>query len=92
MTQCPIIEESTTTLTKNKSIDSQKKTEEENLLEEKLSEKQLELDLMWDRIQELKFTDEFAAAIMYDKYRRMSGEIPPPVPSSSCIIDDQAVS
>ena len=64
--------------------------DKENLTEENLSAKQAELDLMWSKIQELKETDEFAAQIMYEKYRAMSGEIPPAIPSH--IIADQAVS
>ena len=45
---------------------------------------------MWDKIQELKLTDPFAAQIMYEKYRLIAGEIPPSIPT--CIIADQAVS
>lgn len=36
---------------------------------------------MWDKIQELKQTDSFAAQIMYMKYQNMLRELPPPVPN-----------
>ena len=58
--------------------------------EELLSRKEVQLELMWDKIQELKLTDPFAAQIMYEKYRLIAGEIPPSIPT--CIIADQAVS
>lgn len=48
------------------------------------------LDQMWDKIQELKETDTLAAQVMYEKYRKLSGELPPPTPSH--IVEDQAVS
>lgn len=49
-----------------------------------------ELDLMWEKIQELKETDMLAAQVMYEKYRAKAGDIPPPIPSH--ILEDQAVS
>lgn len=55
--------------------------EVESKTEDKLSQKQVELDLLWDKIQELKEKDTFAAQIMYEKYKAMSGEIPPPIPT-----------
>lgn len=46
-----------------------------------------QLDLMWDKIQELKQTDEFAAQCMYEKYKaigdELSKELPPPIPTEA---------
>ena len=48
------------------------------------------LEEMWNKIQELKLTDEFASQILYEKYRKLCGDIPPPF--SSIVVEDQAVS
>jgi hypothetical protein len=64
--------------------------EPDSKTEEKLNALQLELDLLWDKIQELKLTDTLAAQILYEKYKKKLGEIPPPIPS--CVVEDQAVS
>lgn len=88
----PIIPASTTTSTTSNSQSCPLLTEVQKLKEDKLLQEQAELDLMWDKIQELKQTDEFAAQVMYEKYRVRAGELPPPIPTSSYIIEDQAVS
>lgn len=48
------------------------------------------LSQMWDKIQELKTTDTFAAQVLYEKYKKLELELPPALPSH--IVDDQAVS
>jgi hypothetical protein len=88
----PIIPASTTITTTNNYPCCPLLKDKQNLTEEKLSQEQAELDILWDKIQELKLTDEFAAQVMYEKYRVRAGELPPPIPTSSHIIEDQAVS
>ena len=89
----PIIPESTTTGTPNSCPLCPTKNDSKNSAEEKLSQEQAELDILWDKIQELKHTDEFAAQVMYEKYRAKAGELPPPIPEHlSYVIEDQAVS
>lgn len=39
------------------------------------------LEIMWDKIQELKAIDVFAAQIMYEKYKAIADELPPPIPT-----------
>jgi hypothetical protein len=58
--------------------------------EERIKAKENELELLWDKIQNTVDTDEFAAQVMYEKYKQLGGELPPPIPSH--IIVDQAVS
>lgn len=77
---CPIILASTSTTTTINSPSLDRVKESENLTEEVLSGKEAELDLMWDKIQELKETDKFAAQVLYEKYRKLAGDIPPPIP------------
>lgn len=36
---------------------------------------------MWDKIQELKLIDSFAAQVLYEKYKARAGELPPPIPT-----------
>lgn len=88
--QDPIIPESTTTGTPNSCPLCPTKKDSENTAEENLQNEETQLELMWDKIQELKQTDEFAAHVMYEKYKARAGELPPPIPSH--IIMDQAVS
>jgi hypothetical protein len=57
--------------------------------EDSIAAKQAELDLMWDRIQELKQTDIFAAQCLYEKYKVILAKLPPPLPIDAT---DQAVS
>lgn len=64
--------------------------ERQRLAEEKLLAIQAQLDTMWDKIQELKQTDTLAAQVMYEKYKKLEAEIPPPIPSY--VVEDQAVS
>lgn len=70
----------TSTIQTTNSQSSDPVKESENLTEEVLSGKEAELDLMWDRIQELKQTDTLQAQILYEKYRKLAGDIPPPIP------------
>jgi hypothetical protein len=86
----PIIAESITTTTKNNSKVCPLLNELKNSNEEKLLAMEAELDLMWDKIQELKETDPFAAQVMYLRYKTMANDLPPPNPTH--IIEDQAVS
>lgn len=89
----PIIPASTTITTTNNYPSCPLVKDKPSLTEEKLSQEQAELDILWDKIQELKHTDEFAAQVMYEKYRARAGELPPPIPEyCSYVIDDQAVS
>jgi len=57
--------------------------------ENKLQAFESQLELMWDKIQELKQTDSFAAQILYEKYRKLLSELPPPLPKE---LIDQAAS
>lgn len=77
----PIILASTTTGTTNNLPPSPSVNVQESTTEDVLSGKEAELDLMWDKIQELKEKDSFAAQVLYERYKRLAGDIPPPTPS-----------
>lgn len=54
------------------------------MTEQEIQAKEIELDVMWTNIERLKLTDTFAAQIMYEKYRRIACELPPPLPPVIC--------
>jgi hypothetical protein len=60
-----------------------------NDAEDTIEAKQAQLDLMWDKIQELKHKDTFAAQCLYEKYKVMLEQLPPPLPVDAT---DQAAS
>jgi len=49
--------------------------------EQAIIARETQLSLMWDKIQELKLSDPFAAQIMYEKYKKIADELPPPIPT-----------
>lgn len=88
MIQLPLIPESIITGTKKNCPDCQKKQEPTNNLGDCSNHKTLEsepsliedeqLAIMYAKIEELLLTDTFAAQILYEKYRKLAGDIPPP--------------
>lgn len=51
--------------------------------EQTIQATEAKLDIMWDKLQELKETDPLAAQFLYEKYKAIALELPPPVPSGS---------